>query len=333
MVAKKEEREKEGGGRGQSSSRLHRTQNVYSIGFCFAGIFLLRWPGWYFLQMHLWECVRVGVAGFLVWQSVVVGALMVGSAVVWVMGNGWKEKEKEKKAVRGSEEDCYYISSFGGGDAAEKGVRFDDGSEMTPTSSASFRFKKGDMPRKHPSSVGMGRFLKDMNLEGFNDTFIAREREGNREMTVVYHSICSREQHWESSFEELRLQDYKKMGKFVAFAPPLPPPPPATNTTNTTISRQQQPRRSAFDGGGGGGEGGRWAGVKQALPSWLSSRTFGESAFDCSISSYGSNDELSSIGRIDASLLAAGLASSPVPFHAQPEDMGTESGVVRRRFT
>lgn len=330
MVAKKEEGEKEGG-RGKSSSRLHRTQNVDSVGFCFAGMFLLRWPGWYFLQMHLWECVRVGVAGFLVWQSVVVGALMVGSAVVWVMGDGWKEKEKEKKAVRGSEEDWYYLSSFGGGDGAEKGVRFDDGDEMTPTSSSAyFRFKKGDMPRKHPSSVGMGRFLKDMNLEGFNDTFIAREREGNREMTVVYHSICSREQHWESSFEELRLQDYKKMGRFVAFAPPLPPPP-ATNTTNTTISPQQQPRRSAFDGGGG--EGGRWAGVKQALPSWLSSRTFRESAFDCSISSYGSNDELSSIGRIDASLLAAGLASSPVPFHTQPEDMGTESGVVRRRFT
>lgn len=320
MVAKKKEGEKEGA-RGKSSSRLHRTQNVYSVGFCFAGIFLLRWPGWYFLQMHLWECVRVGVAGFLVWQSVIVGALMVGSAVVWVMGDG----EKEKKAVRGSEEDWYHLSSFGGGDAAGKGVRFDDGDEMTPTSSSAyFRFKKGDMPRKHPSSVGMGRFLKDMNLEGFNDTFIAREREGNREMTVVYHSICSREQHWESSFEELRLQDYKKMGKFVAFAPP------ATNTTNTTISPQQQPRRSAFDGGG---EGGRWAGVKQALPSWLSSRTFRESAFDCSISSYGSDDELSSIGRIDASLLAAGLASSPVPFHTQPEDMSTESGVVRRRFT
>lgn len=330
MVSKREER-KEGGGRGKSSSRLHRTQNVHSIGFCFAGIFLLRWPGWYFLQMHLWECVRVGVAGFLVWQTVIVGALMVGSAVVWVMADG--SKEKEKKAVRGSEEDWYYLSSRGGGDGAEKGVRFDDGDEMTPTSSsASFRFNKGDMPRKHPSSVGMGRFLKDMNLEGFNDTFIAREREGNREMTVVYHSICSREQHWESSFEELRLQDYKKMGRFVAFAPPLPPPP-ATNTTNTTISPQQQPRRSAFDGGGGGGERGRWAGVKQALPSWLSSRTFRESAFDCSVSSYGSDDELSSIGRIDASLLAAGLASSPVPFHTQPEDMGTESGVVRRRFT
>lgn len=323
MVAKKEGG---GGGRGKLSSRLHRTQNVYSIGFCFAGIFLLRWPGRYFLQMHLWECVRVGVAGFLVWQSLVVGALMMGSAVVWVMRHGWKEKGKKKKAVRVSEEDWYYLSSFGGGDAAGKDVRFDDGNEMTPTSSsASFRFKKGDMPRKHPSSVGVGRFLKDMNLEGFNDTFIAREREGNREMTVVYHSICSREQHWESSFEELRLQDYKKMGKFVAFAPP------ATNTTNTTISPQQQPRRSAFDGGGG--EGGRWAGVKQALPSWLSSRTFRESAFDCSISSYGSDDELSSIGRIDASLLAAGLASSPVPFHTQPEDMGTESGVVRRRFT
>lgn len=98
------------------------------------------------------------------------------------------------------------------------------------------------------------------------------------------------------------MQDYEKTGKFLAW-------PPAAAEEEVLE------------------EGGSLS-VRKALPSWLLSRTFRNSAFESLTSSHRSDD---SIDRLNASL-AAGMVSSPIGFKAE-QDLLTGEGAVSRCFT
>ena len=262
---------------GQNTTRLRRTQEKY-LKMLYVGIVAMRWPGWFIHGWHLWECVRFGVAVFASCQLLLLALLVALHVLIWMA---------EKLArVTGWDPD-----------KAARGVHFEGGIPGTPP--------QREMPRKHPSSVGMGCSLREADLvlggQLEKDTFIAREWNVNnrKDETIVYHAITTQEKHWDFSFEELRLQDYEKTGKFLAW------PVPA--------------EREDFE------EGGLSVSVQKALPSWLSTRKFRNSAFD---SSYGSDD---TFDKLNASL-AAGAASSPIACQAQP-DLLTGKGTISRSFT
>ncbi|USW51562.1 hypothetical protein Slin15195_G048810 [Septoria linicola] len=271
---------------GPKTSRLRRTQAS-----CLKGLgamtILMRWPGRDILHMHLWECIRFAVALFAVSQVVLIITLLSVHAYIWTGEKlaaltGWDP-------VRGGR--------------AMRAIRFGDG---TVPDTPPQKFSGSDMPRKHPSSVGMGRFLKDIRLEGVNmpDTFVTREWNSNRkeDEMVVYHAITTQEKYWDFSFEELKLQHYEDTGRFKS--------PKKSDWLKDQVKNEEESLLSRS--------------VGKVLPSWLSSRTFRDSAFSNSTSS---ND--GSIEKLNASL-AAGQSDSPSMSRSAPDLLTGEEAMVRR---
>lgn len=186
----------------------------------------------------------------------------------------------------------YVSRALGSKPESLKEVRFDDATPQTPK----VKYGGAQMPRKHPSSVNMGRFLKDLNCQDSKvikgqDLFVANEKDGNGSVTVVYHALTAQERYWDISFEEIRLEYYEEQA--------------AKRSTQEGLHKT-------------------W-GIDKGLPSWLSKRVFNDSIFGSSVSSETSP-------HVGAALLSA-LDSSASSASSAVPDLLTGSPLRRKSFT
>ncbi|KAF2208361.1 hypothetical protein CERZMDRAFT_101428 [Cercospora zeae-maydis SCOH1-5] len=129
---------------GQNASLLRERQKYYMRLACLA-TGLLWWLGGYLCGVEVVECVRYIIILYTTCQLFVVSFLLFIHGLIWfgfnlVAFTEWDPSGTGEKEINGK------------GD--EKTVHFDTAS--TP------KYRGSNMPRKHPSSVGMGRFLRSL---------------------------------------------------------------------------------------------------------------------------------------------------------------------------
>ncbi|KAM3417898.1 hypothetical protein BST61_g6117 [Cercospora zeina] len=209
---------------GQDTSLLRERQEFYMRLACLA-TGLLWWLGGYLCGWEMVWCVRYIVVLYTSCQLFVVCFLLFVHGLIWVGFNVAPLTEWDRSGT-GKEE--------GDGKGDTKSVHFD-----TPSTA---KYRGPNMPRKHPSSVGMGRFLSSLPqgaLAKANFYSPRMRKQPDLDNPELYHEKQQQQQHTNSSkhHQAMNFKTYQQQGNLE----PLQPERRVQDLSDLFITREYNP--------------------------------------------------------------------------------------------